>query len=42
MTSDELATAAVRAAASGDMDRYFELLDQYDAAIEAEETEGES
>ncbi len=37
MTSDELATEAVRAAAARDMGRYFELLDAYDAAVAAED-----
>jgi hypothetical protein len=37
VTVDEIAQAARKAGQAGDMDRYFELLDQYDAARAAEE-----
>jgi hypothetical protein len=33
MTADEIAEAARRAERAGDMDRYFDLLDAYDAAM---------
>lgn len=33
MTVDEIAEAARQAERDGDMDRYFDLLDAYDAAL---------